>query len=448
MKNRHIKEFFAILILGFLLVSGCTNTESTKNANKFDQVESYVHSANSRLSFLSSVDINTVWVGNIKANASAAKSDLSEALKILNTIPPGDLNSQDQIDLQALIVMANVDIEYCDLLQGSYSDYIENIQTYNQTRNPDVAANSMKGIKMSLSNMKSSYDHMTEEMNSIKETDLSPQEVRPDFISMKSKIQYSRDSISKTSNTLENECNIKCNSGYVVGTDCQCHPACGASYCSANAVCCGGQCYKQCPFGSVMSADCQCYPSCGTNYCSGNTICCGGQCFTQCPYGSVMGSDCQCHPACGTNYCSGNTVCCGGQCNIPCPLGSVMGTDCQCHPACGTNYCSANAVCCGGECYTPCQSESGSLMGPSLVMGADCQCHLACGSNYCSGNTVCCRGQCYGPCLSGARGTDCQCHPVCGSGYCSANAVCCGGQCYTPCPLGSVMGNDCMCHAI
>ena len=401
MKKYQITGFLAVLIIGFLLISGCTLDNdkycrdnfpgtyydplskmcehtlepnsipsptpstsgnqmidwvsnilnlipnliknilpSSNTANKIDQIESYVSSANSRLAFLSSDDINTVWVGNIKANSSAAKSDLTESLKILNTIPLSDLNSQDQTDLQALNVTLNVDIEYCDLVHGPYSDYIENIQTYNQTKDPDVAANSMKVIKMSLSTMKTSFNHMTDEMNSIEETDLSPQKVRPDFISMKSKIQYLQETTSKTSNTLENGCTIKCNSGYVVGTDCQCHPACGASYCSGNAVCCGGQ------------------------------------------------------------------------------------------------------------CYTPCQSESGSLMGPSLVMGADCQCHSACGANYCSGNTVCCGGQCYGQCLSGARGTDCQCHPVCGSGYCSGNAVCCGGQCYTPCPLSSVMGNDCMCHTL
>jgi len=341
MKNRHIKEFFAILILGFLLVSGCTNTVSTNTANKFDQVESYVHSANSRLSFLSSVDINTVWVGNIKANASSAKNDLTEALKILNSISPSDLNHQDQIDLQALIVMANVDIEYCDLVQGSYSDYIENTQTYNQTKDPNVAANSMKVIKVSLSSMKSSFDHMAEEMNSIKENDLSPQKIRPNFISMKSKIQYLQESISKTSNMLENECTIKCNSGYVVGTDCQCHPACGASYCSANAVCCGGQCYTPCPFGSIMGADCQCHPEYSTNYCSGNIlfpVSCGGQCYTPCPSGSVMGMDCQCYPAvqqihCPPSICPLGSECCKGVCT-GCLQGSSLlhsPTDCQCY---------------------------------------------------------------------------------------------------------------------
>jgi hypothetical protein len=261
MKNRINKKnskivglVLLILVIFFIFSSGCVNSHKSE----FDQAESYIESANSRLAFLSSVDYETVWVGNIKANASAAKSDLTEASKILNNIPISDLNSQDQADLQAAKVMLNVDIELCDLLQGSFSDLMENTQTYIQTKDPRTAVNSMNEIKGSLVVMKLQVGHMIEEMNSVNENNLSP-EIRPDFISMKSMIQSVQESTSKTSNTLENLCTIKCNSGYVIGTDCQCHPACGANYCSEDANCCNGQCYTRCPAGSVMGNDCICH---------------------------------------------------------------------------------------------------------------------------------------------------------------------------------------------
>jgi outer membrane murein-binding lipoprotein Lpp len=255
-----MKKKDILIILTFCLLilvcsfSGCIS----QHTSEINQATSYVQSANSRLAFLSSVDYKTVWVGNIKANASAAKSDLTEALKILNNIPLSDLKSQDQANLQGLKVMVNVDIELCDLWQGSLSDFIENSQTYAQTKDPGIATNSMNIIKVSLSNMKSSVGHMVDEMNSVNENDLSP-ELRPEFISLKSMTQSLQETISKSSNILENTCTVKCYSGSVLGTDCQCHPACGANYCSGNAHCCGGQCYTQCPAGSVMGNDCLCH---------------------------------------------------------------------------------------------------------------------------------------------------------------------------------------------
>ena len=251
--------FFAGIGLG--VISGLTVSQNMSKIDQtINQATFYVDSANSRLAFISSIDIETVWVGNIKANASAAKSDLNEASKILNTIVVSDLNSQDQADLQALKVMLNAGVELCDLMQGPLSNYIENFQTYTQTKDPIIAANSLNGMKTSLSNMKSSLGHMSDEMNTVNENDLSP-EVRADFISLKSIIQSGQESLSKTSNTLANVCTITCNwqPGYVVGEDCQCHPACGANYCSGDANCCGGQCYLHCPSGYSRGNDCKCY---------------------------------------------------------------------------------------------------------------------------------------------------------------------------------------------
>jgi len=319
--------YLVVILIGIVLFSGCSSHESEIN-----QAISYLESGNSRLAFLTSSDFSTIWVGTIKANSSAAKSDYSEAANILNNIPMNDLNKQDQTDLKASIVMVNADIEMTDFLNGPFSDYVENAQTYNQTTDPQTAARSVNAMKSDLQNMKNSLDQMNSEIGGISVTDLSPQ-VRTEVIWVKSTIQSLKDTITKTSNMLENTCYVKCNSGEILGVDCQCHPACGTTYCPANAVCCGGHCLTPCPYGYVQGSDCICHPECGNNlYCAAaDAVCCGGNCII-CPYGHVVGTDCMCHQECGYNtYCPFNSICCGGTCYTGCPYGYVMGNDCLCH---------------------------------------------------------------------------------------------------------------------
>lgn len=245
---------FTILILLLL----CTSAGCLKSyGSEIDKATTYIDSANARLAFLDSIDLQTVWVGSIKANASAAKSDLAEASRILNAIPRTDLSSQDQADLKATIVLVDVDMKLCDLLAGPFSDYIENSQKYSKATNPSSAASNILSMKTALKDMDSSATSMTDEMNSVDETALSP-EVRSTFVSMKSMIGSFSEGIRSAEKTLETECTTKCYSGQVLGTDCKCHPACGSSYCSADATCCNGRCYT-CPSGYFLGSDCLCH---------------------------------------------------------------------------------------------------------------------------------------------------------------------------------------------
>ena len=93
--------------------------------------------------------------------------------------------------------------------------------------------------------------------------------------------------------------------------------SCGKDYCWSNT-CVNDQC-QGCHSGSVLGTDLQCHPECGSTYCTGNSVCVHGQCL-RCDSGSVLGTDNKCHPRCidSTHYCLSGYVC---------------GTDNKCHPA-------------------------------------------------------------------------------------------------------------------
>jgi hypothetical protein len=255
----------------------------------------YIESADVRLIAPKSLDYQTVSVAEIKANASAAKSDLTEALNILSKIPLDDLNNQDRADLKALIILVKFEIDFCDLLKGPFSDILENSKIYSETKDPSSAANSMNSIKKSLGDMDSSLDRMNRQMSSINESGLSPK-FRADFIYYKSLALSLQDTIQKQKNTLENACTIKCPLGEVTGDDCSCHASCGSSYCSSDTRCCDGKCYTPCPVGMVRGDDCSCYEECGRGYyCSPDAYCCSERCYTACLSGQYRGADCQCY---------------------------------------------------------------------------------------------------------------------------------------------------------
>jgi CheY-like chemotaxis protein len=92
--------------------------------------------------------------------------------------------------------------------------------------------------------------------------------------------------------------------------------ACGRGYCWSNT-CVDDQCLD-CSPGFVLGTDIQCHPGCGSTYCKGNGVCVNGQCM-MCNNGEVAGTDNQCHPACidASHYCL---------------TGYVCGPDNKCHP--------------------------------------------------------------------------------------------------------------------
>ena len=351
--------YYLLLCLSLICIfSACVNSHESE----INRAKDYLASANSRLTF-SSFDWTTIWVGSIKANASAARNDINEAQNILNNIPINDLSEQDQTDLKAFIIMVNVYGEMADLFKGPFADLIDNAQTYNQTKDPQIASRSVSAFKVDLQNMKTSLFQMNDELSNINENVLSPK-FRSEFIVFKTTIQSYQDSIDKVSSEFENACTTKCYSGYVLGTDCQCHPECGSGYCTGDSECCNGECYKPCSSGYILGTDCQCHPSCGGGYCTSDSQCCNGQCRS-CLFGYILGTDCQCHPSCGSGYCTGNSQCCNGRC-LYCSSGNILGTDCQCHPPCGSGYCTADSQCCNGRCL---------YCNPGYYLGSDCYCY-------------------------------------------------------------------------
>jgi len=86
-----------------------------------------------------------------------------------------------------------------------------------------------------------------------------------------------------------------------------------------------------CPSGYLLGSDNQCHQSCGGNtYCTGNSVCVDGQC-RGCRPGYILGEDLRCHQPCGGDtYCTGNSVCVDGRC-IGCEPGYYLGRDLRCH---------------------------------------------------------------------------------------------------------------------
>jgi hypothetical protein len=90
--------------------------------------------------------------------------------------------------------------------------------------------------------------------------------------------------------------------------------SCGEKYCFSGS-CINGECLR-CDSGYILGTDLQCHPECGSGtYCTGNNICINGRCLG-CNPGYVLGTDYQCHPECGSGrYCITGT-CFQGQCII------------------------------------------------------------------------------------------------------------------------------------
>jgi CheY-like chemotaxis protein len=92
---------------------------------------------------------------------------------------------------------------------------------------------------------------------------------------------------------------------------------CGKDYCWSNT-CVDDRC-QECNSGYVLGTDLQCHPECGSTYCTGDNVCVNGRC-QRCDSGYVLGTDNKCHPACRDS-------------NHYCLPGYVCGTDNRCHPA-------------------------------------------------------------------------------------------------------------------
>ena len=183
-----------------------------------------------------------MYVGNLRANASAAKSDLTEAKNILVRIPPKELSRQDQTDIQALLVILDVYIETADMIEHPVADFIEDAQIVTKSNDPTTVSEAGFRIKQNFLVINQKFNTLSNQLNSIDETGLSP-EVKGDVVYIKTLYaSYARD-FDKLNTQFASACIKKCPVGEVLGQDCLCHPACGKSYCDSDAECCNNRCY-------------------------------------------------------------------------------------------------------------------------------------------------------------------------------------------------------------
>jgi hypothetical protein len=226
-------------IIMCILSTGCINA----NEAKITQATKYIDKANDRLSSLSSINISTVSVGNIRANASEAALDLREAKKLLDQVNINELSPQEQADIKALNVMISVYIEMVEMVEGPLADMIENTQAFSNTKDTTIIVDKAMDIKANFKEMRSTSSHMVDQTDTIDINTLSA-ETKEQFIAFKTLTQSMESDFTKASEQLDTLCLKSCNGGEVLGSDCQCHDACGTSYCAdPNAICRSGQCY-------------------------------------------------------------------------------------------------------------------------------------------------------------------------------------------------------------
>jgi hypothetical protein len=226
------------LLIVCCMIAGCVNP----HAAEVDQASSLIDSASSRMAVMSSADFTTIRVSELRANASAAKSDLTEAEKILRKIPLKDLNQQNQAEMNAVLPLIGVYSEMMDTLGGPFADFVEDAQTAGRSQDPATVTDAGIRMKQDLGKVSLRFSAMRTKINAIDDTGLSPK-TKGDLVYVKSMINSLSAEIDKAGSQLADACIKKCIPGQVLGQDCQCHPACGKSYCTSGAVCCKNMCY-------------------------------------------------------------------------------------------------------------------------------------------------------------------------------------------------------------
>jgi len=229
---------FISLLISLCIIPGCLSPYS----QEINQAAALIDSAYNRLAVLNADDFSTIYVGEIRANMSAAKSDLTEAKRILERIPPHELSSQDQEDYAILMPIIDIDIEFVDIIGGPFADFIEDAQTIINSDDPATVSNAGVKFKQDLSLLTARFAQIKPKIDALDESKISP-ERKGDVIYLKSMISSVTLDLEKLNKELAGTCIKKCDSNQVLGTDCQCHPACGVSYCSDDAICCKGTCY-------------------------------------------------------------------------------------------------------------------------------------------------------------------------------------------------------------
>jgi hypothetical protein len=215
-----------IILVLFCLAAGCTSSApgdpgSTKA--KLQKVVDLSASAESRMSFLRTMDAWTVDVAMMRENASESGREQREAKKILDEISLDEFPPSIQADINATRIVKATEIEYADMVAGPTSDWIEDVQNISRSDDPVVIAERGKDMREKTLAQRDIQTHVLAELNSIDLTLLSA-EHRDQIVRMRLQTEAA---IRNSNETFVAEwCIKKCKPGERVKSfDCECRPA-------------------------------------------------------------------------------------------------------------------------------------------------------------------------------------------------------------------------------
>jgi hypothetical protein len=262
--------FFLILFVSFF--AGCiqSHTESQSPTDVFNNVNSLFESGTSRITPLVSSNFTSANLSAIRLNSTIAKENFSEAINLLNKIPPKELSNKDQTNLQAMKIVIDANIKISELLVSKFSNVGDEYQNLMYSPALEFEINSehpyyyiinASGMKSNLSIIKSDISSLklsiNEDFNKLNHTDLSPNILHL-YNESEDRLIIFNKNVNNSIIYLENACLKRCFGGKVLGAECGCYPQCGEKYCDNGWECCNEKCYGYCDKGTERATDCSC----------------------------------------------------------------------------------------------------------------------------------------------------------------------------------------------
>jgi hypothetical protein len=181
------KNVFCFILLGVLMMCMLTPGCTSSHATEVNQANSYMKSAESRFVFSPDANLQTISVGILRANSTAAKTDLLEAKKILQGIPTDELSAQDQQDFRILVPIIDINIQMTEIMGGPFADFIEDSQTLVQSRDQAVVYMSAMKLKQDTLKVRQGFAELKTSVDAIDEKSISPR-YREDFARLKTEV--------------------------------------------------------------------------------------------------------------------------------------------------------------------------------------------------------------------------------------------------------------------
>jgi hypothetical protein len=166
--------FFVLFLVCISLTAGCINTYG----KEFKKVEDLVQSATTRLEVLKGIDPknpSTINVVAIRSAAAGSKTDLTEALRILEEDIPPDAMIAGRKNLDALKIMIQVYMDYCDMIGGPMADALEHSVEMSKLTDPTAVRAKANEVLGNFMDMKQRLASMNQKLASIDVDELQPE---------------------------------------------------------------------------------------------------------------------------------------------------------------------------------------------------------------------------------------------------------------------------------